>query len=244
MSSIVSAEIKGLILRHRLLDRLGDRMDIVAPDRLPSSLLARIPRFLVAALDDARSPGSGGWPVFTGGRYQKLCFSPRLDQAHDVENGRADTPHSLPLTAAAFVTYIETITGIGHARHDDLARIYRFDPVELFDTCAPMRHDCPPAWRLALSYAFGPALRLWPALRDKQQMSQFHYPLVDAFRIIAEFECASLITRHLARARGIIDRPNFLQALASPVPLGTRYGNRDLIEFGAGSNMPVSHRGR
>lgn len=230
MSSIVVTEIKGSILRHRLLDRLHGRRDIWAPETLPSGLLSRIPRFLVAGLDDARSPGSGGWPIFTGGRYQKLCFSSALDQLRDLENGRADEPHRLPLTAAEFVTYIETITGIGRARYDDLARIFRFDPFELFDTCAPMRRDCPPAWRLALSYAFGPAVRLWPALRDKQQMSQFHHPLIDAFRVIAELERASLITRHLGRVRAIIDRPNFLQSLASPVPFGTRYGSRDLIE--------------
>lgn len=230
MSSIVITEIKATILRHRLLDRLGGRQDIIAPGALSPGLIARIPHFVVAGLDDARAPGKGGWPVFTGGRYQKLCFSPVFDTIVDTEGGDDQAaPFRLPLTAAEFVTYVEAITGIGQVRHNDLARIYRFDPLELFDACGAMRDACPPAWRLALSYAFGPALRLWPALRDKQ-MSQFHHPLVDAFRIIAEFERASLMMRHLARARAILDRPNFLQALASPIPLGTRYGSHDLIE--------------
>jgi len=181
--------------------------------------------------EGARDPGTGGWPVFTGGRYQKLCFSPVFDALHDAKRGDGEVvPYRLPTTAADFVAYVESITGISQSEHDDLARIYRFDPVELFDACNSMRRACPPAWRLVLSYAFGPAQRLWPGLRDVQQMSQFHYPLIDAFRILADFERASLIMRHLGRARTILDRPNFLQALASPVPLGTRYGSRDLIE--------------
>lgn len=231
MSSIVVTEIKASILRHRLFDRLEGRKDIVAPDELSPGLAKRIRWFLIAGLDDARDPGTGGWPVFTGGRYQKLCFSPVFDALHDAKRGDGEVvPYRLPTTAADFVAYVESITGISQSEHDDLARIYRFDPVELFDACNSMRRACPPAWRLVLSYAFGPAQRLWPGLRDVQQMSQFHYPLIDAFRILADFERASLIMRHLGRARTILDRPNFLQALASPVPLGTRYGSRDLIE--------------
>lgn len=196
MSSIVVTEIKASILRHRLFDRLDGRKDIVAPRDLSPGLARRIPWFLIAGLDDCRDPGTGGWPVFTGGRYQKLCFSPVFDVADNAEqsDGKA-VPYRLPRTAADFTDYVRTITGIGQPEHDDLARLYRFDPVELFDACRAMRQDCPPAWRLVLSYSFGPALRLWPDLRDVQRMAQFHHPLIDAFRIIADLERASLIMR-------------------------------------------------
>lgn len=227
MPSILTTEIKASILRHRLFDRLDVRTDIVAPQRLAPSLARRIPRFIVAGLDDAREPGIGGWPVFTGGRYKKLCFSPIVEAFADENAGAT---HPLPMSDEAYVAYVEQITGIRRSDIDDFARIFRFDAVELFDACRAMRASCLPAWRLLLSNEHELATRYWPALGDVPPESQFQYPLVDAFRIIAEFERASLIMRHLARARTILDRPRFLEALASPHPLSQWYKPGELIE--------------
>ena len=67
--SIVITEIKASVLRHRLLDRLAGRGDIITPHALAPARAHRIPRFLVAGLDDNREPGTSGWAIFTGGRY-------------------------------------------------------------------------------------------------------------------------------------------------------------------------------
>ncbi len=228
MSSIISTEIKASILRHRLFDRLAGRTDIVDPANLAPALARHIPIFLVAGLDDWREPGTGGWAVLTGGLYAKLCFSPVLDDA--LDNAGVAMPYRLPLTQADYIVYVETITGLGSAQAADLARLFRFDPAELFDLTRALRRDCPPAWRLLLSNEFTLATALWPDLLLEPPGSQFRYPLVDAFRAVARLECAVLIMRHLARARAILDRPRFLEALASPLPLATWFRGDQLIE--------------
>lgn len=228
MRSIVTTEVKAAILRHRLFDRLTDRTDIIAAHNLAPGLAHRIAKFIVAGLDDGRHPGTGGWPVPTGGRYAKLCFSPALA---DIEvDDASDRPYRLPVTAYHFVSYVQEITGLGPDEADDLGRIFRFDPAELFDICYEMRTSCPAAWRLLLSNEFALAKRLWPALAIVPPKSQFRYPLVNAFQAIAEFERASLIMRHLARARLIVDRPKFLEYLASPLPLSDWFKPDQLIE--------------
>ncbi|WP_419809043.1 hypothetical protein [Sphingomonas sp.] len=227
MTSIVVTEIKGSILRHRLFDRLAGRRDIVAPEELAPSVIRHLLRFLVAGLDDGRSPGSGGWPVFTGGRYAKLCFSPVIDPA---EFSEATVPYRLPVSELDYVSYVGSIIGIGAAHADELARIFRFDPAELFHLCRSIRADRPEVWRLLLSNEFQLARQRCSLLDDIPNGSQFRFPLVDAFRIIADFERASLIMRHMARARSIIDRPRFLDALTSSLPLSTWFKPAALIE--------------
>lgn len=229
MRSIVITEAKAAVLRNRLFVRLADRTDIIAPRNVPSALAKRIPKFLVAGLDDDRTPGTGGWPVPTGGRYAKLCFSPVLNY---IENsGTCGRSYHLPVTQVDYVSYVQKITGIGSKRADDLGRIFRFDPAELFDACQAMRTSRQAAWRLLLSNEFALATRLWPALGNLPQKSQFRYPLIYAFQAIAEIERASLIMRHLARARQIVDRPKFLEYLASPLPLSAWFKPDQLIEI-------------
>lgn len=228
MPSIVISEIKASLLRHRLLDRLAGRADIITPHALAPALARKIPRFLVAGLDDDREPGMGGWPIFTGGRYVKLCFSPAVDGIGADSLG--SVPYRLPLTEADYVRYVETITGIGANDADNLARIYRFDSAEVFDACRDIRTNCPAAWRLLLSNEFKLAQGLWQNLRDPSPQLQFRYPLIDAFRIIADLERASLIMRHLTRARTILNRPDFLDALGSSLPLGKWFQGDELIE--------------
>lgn len=149
MHSIVVTEIQASILRHRLLDQLNGRADIVVPDTVTPQLAKIVPRFLIAGLDDDRLPGSGGWPAPTGARYSKLCFSPLLESIALDDLGT--TLHKLPLTPYDYVTYVETITGFGPAQAADLVRIYRFEPAELFEHCRAMIDECPAAWRLLLS---------------------------------------------------------------------------------------------
>lgn len=228
MPSIVVTEIKATTLRHRFLRRLAGRTDIVSPAALLPSLAGALPRFLVAGLDDAREPGVGGWPVFTGGRYPKLCFSPVLDGT-EREEGSAPL-HPLPLTRVAYVYYVEAVTGIAQADFADVERIFRFDPVQIFDACASMRRECPAAWRLLLSNEFALAKRLWPPLGELIAGSRFQYPLVDAFTIVAELERACLIMRHLARTRSLIGRDRFLDILGSSLPLGSWFGPDELVE--------------
>lgn len=228
MRSIVITEAKAAVLRNRLFVRLADRTDIIAPRNVPPGLAKKIPKFLVAGLDDDHNPGTGGWPVPTGGRYAKLCFSSVLD---DVENdGTCGRPYRLPATQVDYVSYVQKITGIGSKRADDLGRIFRFDPAKLFDACQAMRTSRPAAWRLLLSNEFALATRLWPELGNLPPQSQFRYPLIYAFQAIAEIERASLIMRHLARARRIVDRPEFLEYLSSPLPLSAWFKPDQLIE--------------
>lgn len=229
MNSIVITEIKASILRNRLLDRLARRTDIVAPDKLAPGLARRIPRFLVAGLDDRRAPGSGGWPVFTGGRYAKLCFSPSLSDLEDDEV--ASRIYRLPTTEANYVDYVAGTTGIGPGQANELARIFRFDPAELYHLCRQMQAERPAAWRLLLSNEFALARQLWPDLGDPHPRMQFRHRLVDAFRILAEFERAGLVMRHLARARSIVDRPKLLEALQHPAPLSLWFKPDELIEL-------------
>lgn len=229
MNSVVITEIKASILRHRLLDRLAGRTDIVAPDKLAPSLARRLPTFLVAGLDDKRAPGSGGWPVFTGGRYAKLCFSPAV--ADLADDDIASRIHRLPVSQRDYVDYVSGITGIGSRQADELARIFRFDPAELYDLCRPIREECPPAWRLLLSNEFALACQLWPDLSDPHPQTQFRYPLVDAFCILAEFERASLVMRHLARARSIVRRPKLLEALEHRASLSLWFKPDELTEI-------------
>lgn len=228
MHSIVVTEIQASILRHRLLDHLNGRADIIAPETVAPELARMLPRFLIAGLDDGRGPGSGGLPAPTGARYSKLCFSPLLES---ITLDRADAkPHKLPLTPYDFVTYVASITGLGADQAADLVRIYRFEPAELFDHCRTMIDECPAAWRLLLSNEFRLACRMWPVLNESPAKSLFRFPLVDGFRILAECERGSLIMRHLASARAILNRPDFLDALASPLPLHERFSQDQLIE--------------
>jgi hypothetical protein len=226
--SIVTTEIIGLGLRHRLLDRLAGRLDILNPEKLPPALAKRIPHHIVAGLDDDREPGTGGWPVPTGGRYAKLCFSQVLDSASANEDGAL---YPLPLTCEDYVSYVARITGIGAEQHQDFARLYRFDPAELFDHSRVMRAESPAAWRLLLSNEFALARKAWPALNDPPPGFPYRYPLIQAFMVVSEFERASLIMRHLARARDIvIDRVRFLEALQSPLPLSLWFKPHELVE--------------
>ena len=145
-----------------------------------------------------------GWPVPTGGRYVKLCFSP-LARA-DGEGGHPDRTYRLPLTAEDYVAYVEGITGLGATCDDALMDLFRFTPGWLFDATNAMRTMSPEAWTLLLSNEFALACQLWPRLRLIVEDSPFRHGLVHGFMIIAELERAHLIMRHLARARAIIER--------------------------------------
>lgn len=228
MQSVVVTEIHASILRHRILDQLNGRADIIAPETVSPHLSQILRRFLIAGLDDDRTPGSGGCPAPTGARYAKLCFSPFIE---DILPDNLDAvPYRLPLTQDDFVSYVERITGIGASDAAYLDRIYRFDPAELFDHCRVMIAECPTAWRLLLSNEFTLARRTWRPLDDNPASSRFRYPLVDMFRILAEFERGSLIMRHLAHARTILSGPDFLEALESPSPLHNRFKPQDMVE--------------
>lgn len=227
MKSIVVTEIKASLMRQRLLDRLSGRTDIIAPGTVRDSLTRGLARYLVAGVDDDRVPGTGGWPVPTGGRYVKLCFSPIVERmAADLPS----PPHRLPVTQTTYAEYVARITGIGASDASDFARIYRFDPAELHDRCRAMIAECPDAWRLLLSNEFALACRLWPQLKEVQAGSGFRYPLVDGFRIIAELERGSLIMRHLGRSHTLLSRPDFLEKLASPLPLRGWFKPDEIIE--------------
>ncbi len=164
----------------------------------------------------------------TGGRYRKLCFSPVLDTLAD----QVDTSvlHRLPLTESDYLRYIETITGIGAGDAPEFMRLFRFDPAEIFNACAALRASRMLVWRLLLSNEFALAQQHWPDLGKVSITSSFGYPLIDAFRILAECERASLIMRHLARARAILNRSEFLNALGSPLPLASWFKADQLAE--------------
>lgn len=226
MTSIVVTEIKALALRHRLMDRLDGRIDIVNPAQLRPALANQIKRFLVAGLDNDAEPGAGGWPVPTGGRYAKLCFSPALDRTDASAHVMS---HRLPLTIDDYEAYVARITGIGPDLKGDFARIFRIDPEEMFGACQEMRTKRPQAWQLLLSNEFALARAAWPDL-DTDTCSQFRYPLVDAFMLVAELERASLIMRHLARTRLFLNRPEFIDALRSTLPLRAYFKADQLAE--------------
>ncbi len=229
MSAIILTELDALALRHRFLDRLAGRPDIVAPRSVAPMLANRIGRFLVAGLDYPGEPGVNGWPVPTGGRYVKLCFSPLVRA--DGEGGHAGRAYRLPLTVEDYVAYVERITGLGAACDDALMDLFRFTPVWLFDATAAMRAARPEAWTLLLSNEFALACALWPQLRLIVEDSPFRHGLVHGFMILSELERAHLIMRHLARARAIIERPDFLERLASSKPLSSWFTPGDLHEI-------------
>lgn len=217
MSSIILTELNALALRHRFLDRLNGRADLVAPQTIPPDLVGRMGRYLVAGLDNDREPGMGGWPVPTGARYVKLCFSPTV-QARLGEPGPGQ-PYQLPLTALDYIAYVEKITGLGPNCDKALIDLFRFTPTWLFEATAEMRAQCPEAWVLLLSNEFERASKLWPPLRLIVEASPFRHGLIHGFMIIAELERGHLIMRHLARARLIIERPKFLEVLRFSLPM-------------------------
>lgn len=227
MSAIILTELDALALRHRFLDRLAGRPDIVTPRSVAPMLASRIGRFLVAGLDYASEPGVGGWPVTTGGRYIKLCFSPLVR----ANSGHAGRGYRLPLTVEDYVAYVERITGLGAACDDALMDLFRFTPAWMFEATAAMRAARPEAWTLLLSNEFALACQLWQPLRLIVEDSPFRHGLVHGFMIIAELERAHLIMRHLARARAIVDRPDFLDALRSDKPLSSWFTPGDLHEI-------------
>lgn len=229
MSSIILSELNALALRHRFIDRLHGRADIVAADTIGPVLAWRIERYLVAGLDYDGEPGVGGWPVPTGGRYIKLCFSPTV-QASLGERSVGE-PYRLPLTVRDYIAYVETITGLGPDCDQALMDLFRFTPAWLFETTAAMRAQCPEAWVLLLSNEFELACKLWQPLRSIVKDSPFRHGLIHGFMIIAELERAHLIMRHLARARAIIDRPDFLEALRSSLPLSSWFEPHELYEI-------------
>ncbi len=229
MSSIILTELNALALRHRYLDRLNGRADIVAPGTINPALIRRISRYLVAGLDYDGEPGMGGWPVPTGGRYVKLCFSPTV-QARLGEPG-AGQPYRLPLTVLDYIAYVEKITGLGPNCDKALIDLFRFTPAWLFDATAEMRAKCPKAWVLLLSNEFERVCKLWPPLRLIVEASPFRHGLIHGFMILAELERGHLIMRHLARARLIIERPKFLEALRSNLPMSSWFEPHELHEI-------------
>ena len=216
MAGIVATEIMALAWRHWLLDRLAGRIDILGSAPLAPELSRRIGRFLVAGLDYAGEPGAEGWPVPTGGRYTKLCFSPALVRSEVKIPGL----HLLPITLDDYVRYVETICGIGAAQSDDLFRLFRFTPKWLFEQTRGLREHSPAAWRLLMSNEFGLAERLHPELGRPVADTAFRQPLINGFMIIAELERAFLIMRHLGRAQAIVDRRTLLDELSRSLPLG------------------------
>lgn len=229
MSSIVLTEIKALALRHRFLDRLNGRADIVAPQLIDPTLARRIGHYLVAGLDYDGEPGMGGWPAPTGGRYIKLCFSPTVQAK--LGEASAGQPYRLPLTLQDYIAYVETITGLGPEYDQALIDLFRFTPKWLFETTATMRTACPEAWALLLSNEFELACTLWQPLRSIVEDSPFRHGLIHGFMILAELERGHLIMRHLARARAIIDRPDFLDVLRSSLPLSSWFEPYELHEI-------------
>ncbi|WP_394653116.1 hypothetical protein [uncultured Sphingomonas sp.] len=228
MKNIVTNEIEALILRHRLLDRLDGRADIVMPEAVPPLLARQIGRYLVAGLDYPGEPGADGWSVPTGGRYVKLCFSPLVEV--DVDTADARQPYQLPLTIEDYLGYVEAITGLSLACDDALMDLFRFTPGWLFDATATMRAECPQAWTLLLSNEFALACRLWPELRLIVERSPFRHGLLHGFLILAELERAHLIMRHVARARAIVGRPDFVEVLRADRPLSSWFSPSDLQE--------------
>ncbi|MDK2766622.1 MAG: hypothetical protein KYX69_02770 [Sphingomonas sp.] len=229
MSSIILTELDALALRHRFVDRLNGRADIVAPRTVTPTLSRRIDRYLVSGLDYDGEPGMGGWPVPTGGRYVKLCFSPTVQA--NLGEASAGQPYRLPLTLLDYMAYVERITGLGPDCDEALIDVFRFTPAWLFEATETMRVQCPEAWVLLLSNEFDLACKLWKPLRSIVEGSPFRHGLIHGFMILAEFERAHLIMRHLARARAIIDRPKFLEALQSSLPLSSWFKPNELREI-------------
>lgn len=229
MGNVIVTEVKALALRHRLFDRLQNRADICAPDNLAPALTKRTPQFLVAGLDYDVEPGSSGWPVPTGGRYPKLCFSPVVQS---MANGPLTDlgVYILPTSESMFEDYVAEITGIPHANDEELYRLYRITPGELFQSCREMRQQAPHAWALLVSNEFALAKQAWPELGKAVAGSSFKHPLIHGFMLIAEFERASLIMRHLARASQAFDRPRLIEALSSDQPLSTMFEEWELVE--------------
>ncbi len=229
MASIIITEIKALTLRHRFLSRLNNRSDITAPGSISPALEKHLSRFLIAGVDYDAEPGAEGWPVPTGARYAKLCFSPLLAASAPAE--LSARLYTLPQSIDHFVDYIEKITTIAPAHDAELMQLFRFTPSWLFDATAAMRVQCPEAWRLLLSNEFALALQLWRPLGDIVEGSPFRHPLIHGFMILAEAERGCLLMRHLARVRRIAERPELLEALDSKLPLGTWFKPDELREL-------------
>lgn len=229
MSSTIIAEIRALALHHRAFDLLQGRPDIVGHATVPASVEAYLPRLLVAGLDYDAEPGNGGWPLPTGGRYRKLCFSPIIENSATVALVQLDV-HKLPETENDFQEYVSLITGWSIDNADDLFRVFRFDPSILYHACRQMRSESPPAWRLLLSNEFELAARAWPALKKPVAGLDFKNPLIHGFMFLAEQERASLIMRRLARADAIMNRPTLLAALKSSEALSASFAADELPE--------------
>ncbi|CAM3129460.1 hypothetical protein SPAN111604_05330 [Sphingomonas antarctica] len=219
MFSIIVTELDALALRHRFLNLLHGRADIFAAKTITPTLVKRIDRYLVAGLDYDGEPGMGGWPLPTGGRYAKLCFSPTLQAK--LGKASAGQLYRLPLTLQDYTAYVEKVTGLGPVCDQTLMDLFRFSPTWLFETTATMRVQCPEAWVLLLSNEFELARKLWKPLLSIVEDSPFRHGLIHGFMILAELERAHLIMRHLARARVIINRPDFVDALRSSLPLSS-----------------------
>jgi hypothetical protein len=230
LMSVIVTEIAALRQRHELRSKLSGRPDIVSPEDVPSELRREIVRQQTAGLDLRAGPGTAGWPLPTGGRYERLCFSTIPEIAEASGKVAAPSLHMLPTSEAAFIEYVEFTTGIGRTHLETFHHRYRFDAIMLAAVSEQVREADAVAWRLLLSHEWDMAIARFPALNTHMLAPRFKMPVVVAFRILAALERAHLIMRRMHHSATVIAKYDLPSLLVAPQPLHELLSGHDLFE--------------
>lgn len=228
--SVIIAEIVALRRRHELRTKLTGRLDVVSPKDVPPELRREIVRQQTAGLDLRAVPGTAGWPLPTGGRYERLCFSFIPEIAQDSSKVAATPKHMLPNSEPAFIDHVERTTGIGRTHLESFHHRYRFDAIMLAAVSEQVRKADAVAWRLLLSHEWDLAIARYPALNTPMLAPRFKMPVIVAFRILAQLERAHLIMQRMHHSTTVIAKYDLPSLLVAPEPLHELLSGIDLLE--------------